>query len=261
MNRALILFFISCSLLVAASAQDTRSVHSALAEIESLYNTGQYLAAEVEARRLSELLQLSDSVKIQIEKWIAFSLIAQEKTVLARARFIALLSIDPNFQLDLVLTSPKILTVFNDAKVRFFSQQRLFPDTAKTMIVRHSGESITFRSAVFPGWEQLHQGRTTLGYLFLSAGAASLGSGLAFELLRANAREEYLNATVPSDIATKYDTYNTYRKAEIYSFIAFAAIYLASEIDVFTQLPQQTFSFQPTYSGQSGTALTLTVRF
>lgn len=233
---------------------------STLTAIESLYNSGQYLFAELEARRTLEEPDLNDSTKVQIEKWIAFSLIAQGKSAIAKERFILLFRIDDAFELDPVLTSPKILSVFNDAKSKFIAQKKSAPPDTTSLSVEHSTESstISFRTIVFPGWEQIHQNRTGSGYMFLGAGAVTLASGFAFEFLRSGAREDYLQASSVSEISSKYDTYNTYRKAEIYSFTAFALIYIVSEIDVFTG---SNMNIQSAYSIRGGNQMVFTVRF
>ncbi|MFA6468282.1 MAG: hypothetical protein WCW35_05235 [Bacteroidota bacterium] len=232
MKKLFIISFIAIALCCITSAQQF-SADSALIEIEQMYTSGQYLAAELESRRMTEQSGLSDTVKVQLEKWIAFSLIAQGKSAAAKERFVALLSIDEDFELDPVLTSPKILSVFNDARSRFVARRKEQPKRDFTLN-NSEDQTVTFRSVLFPGWEQLYQGRTSAGTVFLSAGIAAFSSGIVFELLRADARQEYLNATAASDIASKYKTYNSYRKAEIYSFAAFAAIYFLSEYDIFT---------------------------
>jgi hypothetical protein len=224
-------FFLAASL----PAQSITSLDSTLKKIELLYNTGQYVSAELEARRFSEETLLSDSIKVQIEQWIGFSLIAQGKNVLARDRFILLLSINPDYEPDPVLTSPKILAVFNDAKVKFVSHRKNKPDTTGSVPALTAPELITYRTIAFPGWEQIYQGRTTSGYVFLGTGAASLASGIIFEVLRSNSRNRYLGAKTVADINSAYNDYNRYKKAEIYSFLAFAAVYLLSEVDVFTE--------------------------
>lgn len=247
-------------LFLTLSSQNPAAVDSTLHVIDSLYNSARYVDAELESRRLREEPLLSDSIKVLIEKWIAFSLIAQGKTAPARERFISLLWLDPDFELDPVLTSPKILSVFNDARVKYLSHKRSQSDSMKTDTQRVL-RSVTYRAALFPGWEQLYTGRTTSGSFFLGAGAITLGSGIAFEILRANARDEYLKETVPTDIASKYDRYNSYRKAEIYSFIGFAIVYIASEVDVFSNSGSPDIAFRPTYNPLSGNSLTLSVIF
>lgn len=215
-------------------AQNGMPPDSTLREIELLYNAARYADAELEARRLRESSSVTDSVRLRIDQWIAFSLIAQGKPAAARERFIAMLSADPEYDLDPVLTSPKIIAVLNDAKGAYRLQQRTARDSVqKNEMV--SASSITFRTVLFPGWEQLYRGKSTKGAVFLGAGITAFGAALTFEALRSDAREKYLAASMPADIASKYDTYNTYRKAGIYSIIAFAVVYIASEIDVFTE--------------------------
>ncbi|MEW6061918.1 MAG: hypothetical protein AB1600_08265 [Bacteroidota bacterium] len=245
---------------VVSSAQNSASVDSTLRTIESLYNNARYVDAELESRRLLEESSISDSAKVQIEKWIAFSLIAQGKPTSARERFVHLLFLNPDFDLDPVLTSPKILSVFNDAKAKFLSLKRLQSDTI-TVVSKNAHRAITYRTLIFPGWEQLYHGRMTSGSLFLGAGIATLGAGLTYEVLRADAREQYLNATQPSDIASKYDAYNFYRKAEMYSFIGFALVYLASEIDVLTYSDASPIVLYPSSNQFSHGLLTLSIRF
>ena len=232
--RILLLASLIVALPATVLSQYGADHDSSLVAIEHLYTSGHYGSAELEARRLFSEPMLTDSVKIECEKWIAFSLIAQEKKDLARDQFIAIFSLNPDFDLDPVLTSPKILAVFNDARSLYRTRVNDNGTPEQRPVVFKSPEPVSFRTIVFPGWEQVHRGKDTKGYIFIAAGAAALGSGIAFEKLRADARTEYLHATVPSDIATKYDRYNTMRKAEYYSFISFAVIYLVSEIDVFS---------------------------
>ncbi|MDP1677303.1 MAG: hypothetical protein Q8L88_10610 [Bacteroidota bacterium] len=241
-----------CTLLSAQNG----STFSTLNDIEILYNNGQYLSAELEARRMYEQSGLTDSTKVQLEKWIAFALIAQGKSSLAKERFVALFTIDGTFELDPILTSPKILSVFNDARVKFISQKKtIVIDSSKFFSEQ---QTVSYRTIIFPGWEQFYQGRTASGYVHSGAGIITLTSGIVFEILRSDARKEYLSATLLSDISSKYDTYNSYRKAEIYSFAAFALIYIASEIDVFTSTE---VSIQPKYSANQGNQFLLTIRF
>lgn len=235
MNGRIKIFFLLICFFTLATAQDTAKYSVSLKQIEALYHSGQYVAAELEARRLCEDFSSPDSIKVQCNKWIAFSLIAQEKFLLARDRFVALLFIYPEFELDPVLTSPKILSVFYEAKAMHSSQNKKQPETEIKQI--QSFQRLTYRTIVFPGWEQLYQNRTTIGGMFLGAGVATLGAGITFEFLRADARKKYLAAVHPSDISTRYAAYDRYRKAEIYSFIAFAVVYVASEIEIFTSFP------------------------
>jgi len=253
----LILLFI---LFAAESAfAQSNSIDSTFRSIESLFESGSYVNAEVEARRLAEVPNISDSVRIVAEKWIAFSLVAQGKSSLAGDHFALLLKLNPQFELDPILTSPKILAVFNETKAHLTLHAKPDTDTVAVQPLRQSME-VSFRTIVFPGWEQLHTNRMTAGYLFLGGGIATLGAGIAFEALRSSARSEYLSATTPPIIEAKYSTYNKYYKAEAYAFSAFAVIFIASEIDVFGNAHSATLSYEPTGPSSRGGSLSLRIK-
>ena len=247
--------FIIFLLAIVARTISAQSVaeKSPLAEVESLYNNGQYLSAELIARQFLEEPAVSDSGRIAANKWIAFSLIAQGKSAPARERFVNVLRVDENFELDPVLTSPKIMAVFNDAKVRFLSLKK-----EETRVRTETVVAPSFRTLVFPGWEQLHQGRTTNGWLYAGAGAAALVSGITCEALRSSARQDYLNAVSPSSISSRYDRYNTYRKMEYYSFGAFVLLYLGSQADVLLSGP---VTIQPSVSQRGEGEVRFSLRF
>jgi hypothetical protein len=251
----LVLFcaFVNCSLA------QTDSVHAALQAIESLYNSGSYIASEVEARRLIEHGGLDDSAKAEIHRYIAASLIAQGKPELAKERFTMVLHLIPSYTLDPIYTSPKILAIFNEAKEEFRSSKTLKREVNQVpSAFEHT--SVSFRTILFPGWEQLHTGRATSGTVFLGAGIATLGAGIALEFLRSSARQDYLSVTDPSEFNQKYDIYNRYYKAEIASFVAFAIVYVASEIDVFAAVNSPTIVQSNLLNGR-GASLTFTINF
>jgi len=250
-------------LLIAAPvlrAQNGHRADSVLAEVERLYNSARYVEAELEARRLREETTLTDSASVLTDRWIAFALIAQGRTTAARERFISALTTDPDLELDPVLTSPKILAVYNDAREQFLLARKQSGMTVSGPVAVPS-PPVSFRMALFPGWEQLHRGRTVKGAAFLGAGAVSLASGVTFGLLRASARQRYLDAATPSDISSRYDTYNAYRTAEIYSYITFAAVYCLSNVDVFTDDDPPAITLHPAAGDGRGHQLTLAIRF
>ncbi len=203
---------------------------------------------------------LSDSVRQECDRWIAYSLVAQNRTSAAVERFLIILRRDAAYQPDPLLTSPKILAVFEQARSRFAEEQRIdrvIPSLTDLPATR----SVTFRTIVFPGWEQLHQGRETAGYLFLAAGTAALVSTIAFDLQRRDARQSYLDAGTPQSAQERYTTYNRAHKAEIYSALAFAAVYIASQVDIFVDLSTATVPTSAVQLLPAHDRLTLALRF
>ncbi len=235
----------------------SNNVDSTFRAIELSFESGAYISAELDARRVLELPGIIDSTCVLAEKWIAFSLIAQGKPSLAKDHFSALLRLDPQFELDPILTSPKILAVFNEAKS---SHMGSLTSRDTNSVHQQQTAAISFRTVVFPGWEQLHTNRSSPGYFFLGGGVATLGAGLVFEVLRGSARNEYLSAKTSTEIESKYSRYNKYYKAEIAAFSAFAIVYFASEIDVFSNSERYSITFSPFTSSTSGSSLSLRIR-
>ncbi|HEY6952789.1 MAG TPA: hypothetical protein VI758_10300 [Bacteroidota bacterium] len=223
----------------AAIAQTGSRVDSTLGAIQRLYDNGMFVSSELEARRMLEDKTLSDSVRTTIERQIACSLVAQDKIPSAVDHFLSVLRYDPNFQFDRILTSPKILTAFDEAKSEFLSQKRRERDVEAGMN-EPSRLSPSYRTLIFPGWEQLHQERTAVGYAFVSSGVLALGLTVAFDIQRRSAKNDYLSATSSETAQARYGPYNRYYRAETYSAIAFGIVYFASELEVFFN-PQQSF--------------------
>lgn len=231
----LISFFLFASSLLFApdanAAQDPAPADSVLHKIKQLYEEGSYLTAEVEGRRLLEEGEVGDTVRIQVEKYIAFSLIAQDKPQPAASHFWNILRQDSSFDLDPQLTSPKILSIFQRTRERFFAEHEQLRERQQTST---AFKPRSYRLMVFPGWEQLHQGRTSVGYVFLSLGAVSLLSTVYCDLERRDLRDSYLQAATSDLAAERYSKYNRYYKAEIYSAVLFTLTYIISEVEVFS---------------------------
>jgi hypothetical protein len=217
-------------------AQTNARADSVVALLRELYEQGSYLSSEVEARRLLDTQSLPDSLRVQAEQYLAFSLVAQGKNAGAVDHLITILKIDSTFSLDPILTSPKILSVFGEARRQFGN---LKPANHSPVLpgAQQQGRTVTFRTILFPGWEQAYQGRTAKGYTLLAAGVLSLGSTLVFDRKRRSARDEYLVADTPELAMSRYTVYNNSLKAEYYSLAAFLAFYVYSQFDAFFDLP------------------------
>ncbi len=234
--RVCLIAALAASSVCTAVAQIRGGVDSTVNAVRALYERGAYLSAEVEARRYLEQQTPADSLHVAAEQYLAFALVAQGKPKAAVRHFTAILGIDSTFELDPVYTSPKILASFNEARQSIRSQRYRQPEPAP-QILQASDAGVSWRSLVFPGWEQVHQGRDAKGYALIGAGVLAAGLCAAFEIERSNAKSEYLAATTPDQASVRYDRYNRSSKAETYSVIACIAVYLLSEIDAYLFLP------------------------
>ena len=245
--------------IVAPQSKGQRSVVDSLLSVaEQSFNNGAYEAAELLARRLLENQSVQDTDRIACERIIASALVAQGRPAQAREHFTSILKINPSFELDPILTSPKILSVFVETK-RMFTPPKP-PDSSLFIPRKLVTPSLSYRAVMFPGWEQVHQGRTTTGVVLATAGVVFLGSGIAAEFLRSSSRKDYLAATSPADIADKYKVYDRYHHLETYSFMLFALTYVASEVELFT-VGTQTLELHSRLVPTESTTLTLTLRF
>lgn len=238
------IYFLIILFLIAfkyADAQSSRSADSLLFNVIRLYDEGDYILAELESRRALENAFLSDSMRIELEVIIASSLIAQGKTYAAIEHFEYVLSIDNGYELNPDFTSPKILDVFAQAKKRHGVNKKSESSTLiETRLIEKP--SVSYRVLFFPGWEQLHQGRTTSGYLFMSAGIITSGLAIYYDFRRSEHKKSYYSSRTPSSAVASYKLYNNAYKAEVYSACAFLAIYMYSKIDAFLFLPVVKFS-------------------
>ena len=238
--------------------QGNSRADSIVSAMRHSYEEGSYLTAEIEGRRFLEQIDIKDSLRIQVEKYIAFSLIAQDKPQFASSHFWFILQQDSSFNLDPELTSPKILSIFQRTREKFLAERQLLSEQRQSFL---PARSITFRAIVFPGWEQLYQGREGIGFALTAAGTAGLLSTVYCDFRRRNARSSYLQAASRDLAAERYKTYNKYYKGEVYSAVAFGLVYLLSEIEIFTYSSEDNGIAVSVLPVQSAGTISFSIRF
>ncbi|MGB9773715.1 MAG: hypothetical protein ACPL4I_06840 [Bacteroidota bacterium] len=201
--------------------------------MKNLYSSAMYERAELEARRaLSADTTFSPEYRTELEKYLAFSLVAEGRNREAKQHFIEALKLTPDLTLDPVLVSPKIIAVFDAAKGEFKTYQN---KPSPPFIPPTPG--VSWRVLVYPGWEQYRQGRTIKGITLAALESALITTTLLLDMRRRSAHEEYLSAMELPDIESKYGTYNRLRKAEIYTAAAAIGVWFYSQLDAFLVLP------------------------
>lgn len=235
----LVSFFVLALSSSTSFAQISPRTDSTITAIKALFENGSYTLAELQARRELEDKRVSPAARVQLEKYLGFTLVAEGRNDAAIEHFVNALRIDSSLTLDPVLTSPKILSVFETAREKYrldIVRERAVGKPEEESPVQIS-RGPTFRAILFPGWEQLYRGRETKGYILLGAGAAAAISAITSDILRRSAYTRYMDAATPALAENRYNTYNFYYKTEFYSVSAFILIYLYSELDSFMQLP------------------------
>ena len=133
----------------------------------------------------------------------------------ARSNFFSVLMLNPEMQLSAEEVSPKIISFFNEIKQSMSSWLQTGRGTnaaPRYVLQRDIRPAAAWRSALLPGWGQMHKQQKTrafvLGGLFWGSVAATLV---------ARSREQdrltaYEQATGPLEITARYDDYNRWFK-------------------------------------------------
>jgi len=109
-------------------------------------------------------------------------------------------------------------------------------DTAFIVKPVYRASSATLKSLVFPGWGHITEGKRK-GYVFAGIEAVAV-TGLIISALDANrARDDYLKARTPVEIADRYDSYNRSYQLTWGLAVIVAATYLIAQVDFFNSQP------------------------
>jgi tetratricopeptide (TPR) repeat protein len=168
-----------------------------------------------------------------VHQYMAYSFYNIGKSDSARVHFLSLLSINPEIELNPLITSPKIIDFFNQTKSNFqeVSDNQNIISYPKYILIEDKRPDAAWRSAILPGWGQYYKGQPARAYVFGAAfvtSAAILGVSIVNEN---KYKDDYLESTDPDDIAQKYDRYNNWSKARQISTFTTIGIWLLSFAD------------------------------
>jgi len=187
---------------------------------------------------------LSDETLVEIYRMKGISHFSLDQNKLAEESFLEILEIDSTFNLDSAKTSPKIISFFNETRKEFKQQELaeiLKEQAADTVYViqkipdpeiEEKIKGALYRSILLPGLGQLYLNNNFKNWFTSVLSSASLVSSLYFIFDTETKREGYANETNVSRVAAKYDEYNSAYKNRNLSLIAFAALWIYSQIDL-----------------------------
>lgn len=176
---------------------------------------------------------------IRIYKMKAIAHYSKQELDFALSSFIRLLEIAPDYNLDPVKTSPKIIDFFQQIRQSYQMPEEIEPDTVflkPDTVHTHSIAVRVDRSRVcsifVPGTGHMLKGETVKGVVFTSLTAAALGLSLSSWLDCCEKERAYLNAVEPQLIADKYKQYNKSFKKRNTLLIVYAGIWSLCQIDL-----------------------------
>lgn len=157
----------------------------------------------------------------------------------ALASFAALLAVAPEHRLDPGNTSPKIIRFFEEIRQSLARQQTAEPAAASrvdTLRLIDPGPgrlaAAMRRSLLWPGWGHLYLERRQTGAALAAAHLALLGTTVWAAVECRDRQKEYLAATVPAQINSRYDSWNRSYRRRSGLAAATALLWVASQADL-----------------------------
>jgi len=173
------------------------------------YRRARQLAEEA----LREYSSYTPEELVEIYKYLAFVAFSEGHTEEARQHFRSLLSLQPNYQLDSLYTSPKILRFYREIKEQWQQGGAPIPrPEIRYLVLQDPRPAAALRSALLPGWGQLYKGEKTKGWVLMGAAGSIVVGWWAIDQATDNAHERYLRARIPQDIEKAYQSYNRWYK-------------------------------------------------
>ncbi len=207
-------------LLLAAPAAHAQSdlvqaVREATARLD-------YESAEARAREaLARVETLSPDEAVEVHAALGVVLHARGADLEAREQFRAALSLNPALTLDPVLVSPRTIELLDTLRAEAPTAAPGAAPTVRYLVLRDRRPGAALRSAVLPGWGQIHKSHRRRGIAFaVGVGALAVGTGAAHLVYR-DARDTYLTAPTREEADAAYEPMNrAYRRRNVIAAVA-----------------------------------------
>ncbi len=185
-------------------------------------------------KSLQDSSAITQDLLVEIYRYMGLSYYALDEMGPSYRKFYQLLELQPQYQLDLSTTPPKIQRFFNEIKTNMDQSGQQTTITTTDTIYQYMGpekKSIIY-SFILPGSGHLREGFTTKGWILTGAALATLGSSVYFIVETNRLEKEYLNTVNKDLIEQKYQDYNDAYRWRNISLGLYAGIWLYSQIDL-----------------------------
>ncbi|MFQ5905155.1 MAG: hypothetical protein ACE5JA_01140 [bacterium] len=225
---------VACFLVTSSRAEN-----DSVSRAEELYSRGEYLLIiDYIGSVLSDTLGLDAENRLSLLRILASSYVAVGNVESARTQFKKMLALDPDAQLDPVATSPKILSVFKEAKREYEAEQaaRQAPESLSTDLLAARPEGRVWlgpaiKSLIIPGLGQFQNGHQTKGYVFISSEVVSIAGLLVSQVRYEEARKDYAGNRDMSKMDALYNDYNRWYMVRNGFIATSVGICLVSSVD------------------------------
>jgi hypothetical protein len=151
--------------------------------------------------------------------------------------FLELLRLDPRYQLNPSITSPKIIQFFDEIKTRAdrtTAKERIIikHDTVRVTVGQKPWQPAMKRSLLWPGWGQSYVGDKSKSTILRSASLLAFSASLYGIVDCQDKAKQYHNNLDKSTMDEKYHSYNRAYKIRNVALVSYAAIWMYSQIDL-----------------------------
>ena len=199
--------------------------------------------------QLIEKGDLNDSLSIELHLMRANIFYTYGADSSTRKSFENILKIKKNFIPDPDITSPILISIFNEVKADYLRKNPDISQISDSTNQQKQQELLNpnpqriavIKNILVPGLGQIHNGYSTKGWITTSASAINLGALIYFAVDANSKQNNYLTEKNKALIQQKYDDYNSSYKIRNTLIISYVAIWLYSQIDFlfFSETKQQ----------------------
>lgn len=219
--------------IILCSTAFAQSLDSLRIAAQTAVDEGRFDEAELTALRgLRTAEAIDDLAEIPFRVVLATIYVARDQTGFALAEFRRIVAINPAFEMDPVLTSPKVLGVFGQAKREYVEHVMSQPESYR-LPEADAKLSASWRSALLPGWGQYYKQQRVKATVFGVVQAATLAAFVAYALETNKRKNEYLDIHEYGTplIDERYNDYRAaYRTRNILGYLTLG-VYLANYYD------------------------------
>ncbi|KAA3660184.1 MAG: hypothetical protein DWQ10_07245 [Calditrichaeota bacterium] len=205
-------------------------------QMRYLYDEAQFEKATLQGQQLLDKAStFSPEQLLIIHRYMGLSFFNLGQTDSARVHFFSVLSIDADFTLDPINTSPKIIDFFEDVKKQY---QDVFTDDNLTVIaypqyifLQDLRPKAGLYSFFMPGWGQLLKQQKRKAYIIGGSFLVTTLSAGGTYILERKRHDAYLDETDTSKIPSLYNSYNNTSKTRRILQYAALGIWATSLLD------------------------------
>ncbi len=222
-------------LSTAGIAQPVSPSLTPVQRVVEMYQDGRFEEAELEAlRMLSRPAGMTNLEMSELHRILAYISVARDDNEDAIEQFITALRLNPRLRVDRILTSPKILDIFDQAQDRLNRMSWEERESGERVIeiyrLRLEGGR---RSLMLPGLGQFHKGQAVRGTLYSSAAGLAVIGLISSHIATETAGDKYESSNDPAELPDLYNDYRFAWRMRNGFLIGLAVVWSASILDAY----------------------------